>query len=198
VSWFRSPIARARAALDVVAREVVKFGAVGALAFVVDVGVFNLLRFGLGDGGPLEAKPLSAKVISAATATMVAWLGNRLWTFRHRRRASAGHELALFVVFNVAGMAIALSCLGISHYLLDLTSPRDDNLSANGVGLVLGTLFRFWAYRTFVFRGELADDPVLGTGARSKHQTRDLAPVAEPGVKPALRGQVPPRVRDQG
>jgi putative flippase GtrA len=198
VSLLRSPIARARAALDVVAREVVKFGAVGALAFVVDVGVFNLLRFGLGDGGVLETKPLSAKVVSAATATLVAWLGNRLWTFRHRRRASAGHELALFVAFNVAGMAIALSCLGVSHYLLDLTSPRDDNVSANGVGLVLGTLFRFWAYRTFVFRGELADDPVLGTGARSQHPPPVLAPLAEPGVRRGLPDQVPPKVRERG
>ncbi|MGZ4722528.1 MAG: GtrA family protein, partial [Oryzihumus sp.] len=30
-------------------------------------------------------------------------------------------------------------------------SPLADNISANGVGLVLGTLFRFWAYRRFVF-----------------------------------------------
>ncbi len=167
MSLLRSPIAHARAALNVVAREMVKFGAVGALAFVVDVGTFNLLRFGLGDGGPLEAKPLTAKVASAAAATVVAWLGNRLWTFRHRRRASVGHEFVLFVAFNVAGMAIALSCLGVSHYLLDLTSPQADNISANGIGLVLGTLFRFWAYRTFVFRGELADDPVLAVVDRS-------------------------------
>ena len=38
--------------------------------------------------------------------------------------------------------------------MLDLRSPLADNVSANGVGLVLGTLFRFWAYRRFVFAGE--------------------------------------------
>ena len=70
-----SMIDRARGAMDVVVREMIKFGAVGAVAFVVDVGVFNLLRFGLGDGGPLEAKPITAKVISATCATVVAWLG---------------------------------------------------------------------------------------------------------------------------
>ncbi len=156
---------RARETMDVVAREVVKFGAVGAVAFVVDIGLFNLLRFGLGDGGPLEHKPLTAKVISATAATIVAWLGNRVWTFRHRRRAKAHHELALFVAFNVAGMLIALACLWVSHYGLDLRSARADNISANGVGLVLGTLFRFWAYRTFVFTEELADDPVLAEHA---------------------------------
>lgn len=145
---------RVRGVLGVLAREVLKFGAVGGVAFVVDLGLFNLLRYGTGGGGPLEAKPLTAKIISASVATVVAWVGNRLWTFRHRRRASAGGELALFVAFNVSGMAIALACLAVSHYVLDLRSARADNISANGVGLVLGTLFRFWGYRTFVFRGD--------------------------------------------
>lgn len=152
---------RVREAMDVVVREMVKFGAVGAVAFVVDVGLFNLLRFGLGDGGPLEHKPLTAKVVSSLLATVVAWLGNRLWTFRHRSRNRTGHELALFAAVNVAGILIMIGCLWVSHYALDLRSAKADNISANGVGLVIGTLFRFWAYRTFVFRSELADDPVL-------------------------------------
>ena len=158
ISSATSLLGRVRSALDVLVREMVKFGVVGAVAFVVDVGVFNLLRFGVGGGGPLEAKPLSAKVVSTVAATIVAWLGNRLWTFRHRRRASAHRELVLFVLFNAAGLAIALSCLAFSHYVLDLRTALADNVSANGVGLVLGTLFRFWAYRRFVFNTELAQE----------------------------------------
>jgi putative flippase GtrA len=153
---------RARDTMDVVVREMVKFGAVGAAAFVVDIVVFNLLRFGLDGDGVLEHKPITAKVISTVCATLVAWLGNRLWTFRHRRRAAVHHELGLFVLFNAVGMGIAVACLGFSHYVLDLRSALADNISANGVGLVLGTLFRFWSYRTFVFTSELRDDPVLG------------------------------------
>jgi putative flippase GtrA len=145
-----SPIARLRGAVDVLVREMLKFGVVGAVALVVDVGTFNALRF-VGGHGPLYDKPLTAKVISVTLATLTAWAGNRYWTFRHRRRTAVHHELALFVVFNVVGMGIALGCLGFSHYVLDLTSPLADNISANGVGLVLGTLFRFWAYRRFVF-----------------------------------------------
>lgn len=141
---------RLRQALDVVVRELMKFGLVGAVAYVVDVTVFNVLRYG-GGGGPLEDKPLTAKAISVAVATVVAWLGNRYWTFRRRRRAAARREFALFVLMNIAGMGIALVCLGVSHYVLGLTSPLADNISANVVGLVLGTAFRFWAYRTLVF-----------------------------------------------
>lgn len=133
-------------------REAAKFGAVGAIAFVVDTGVFNLMRTGIigGDQGFAE-KPLTAKTISVFVATIVAWLGNRYWTFRHRRRASLQREFLLFGVMNVGGLVISLACLGFSHYVLQLTSALADNIAGNGVGLVLGTLFRFWAYRQFVF-----------------------------------------------
>lgn len=146
-------VGRLRAMLDVVYREIVKFGAVGALAFVTDVYVYNLLRTGvwpLGDA-PLAHKPLLSKVISVSVATLVAWLGNRYWTFRHRRRSTPTAELVLFVVMNAGGLAIALGCLGISHYVLGLRTPLADNISANVIGIGLGTLFRFWTYRTFVF-----------------------------------------------
>jgi putative flippase GtrA len=138
-------IAAARARLG----ELARFGSVGALAYVVDVGLMNLLRFGPGE--ILGAKPLTAKVVSVAVATMVAWLGNRYWTFSDRRCSSRGRELAGFAVVNVGGLVMAVSCLWFSHYVLGLTSPLADNISANLVGLVLGTAFRYLAYRRFVF-----------------------------------------------
>lgn len=167
MSFVGSPLHRLRRSLDVVYREMLKFGAVGALAFVVDIGVFNLLRIG-GHYG-LDDKPLTAKTISVFVATVVAWLGNRYWTFRHRRRASARREFVLFGVMNVGGLAIALACLGFSHYVLGLTSALADNVAGNVIGLGLGTLFRFWAYRQLVFTEELADlmDDEPQTGAQA-------------------------------
>lgn len=144
--------AKAQASVNVLYREIAKFGAVGAVSFVVDTGVFNLMRTGIigGDHG-LAEKPLTAKTISVLLATIVAWLGNRYWTFRHRRRASARREFILFGVMNVGGLAISLACLAFSHYVLGLTSTLADNVAGNVVGLGLGTLFRFWAYRQLVF-----------------------------------------------
>ena len=49
-------------------------------------------------------------------------------------------------MLNAIGLAISLMCLFISHYVLDLTSALADNISANVIGLVLGTTFRFWSY----------------------------------------------------
>jgi putative flippase GtrA len=131
--------------------ELLRFGSVGALAYLVDVGLFNLLRFGPGE--VLEHKPLTAKVISVAVATLVAWLGNRYWTFSQRRTSHRGRELVAFVLVNIGGMVIAVGCLAVSHYVLGFTSPLADNIAANGVGLVLGTVFRYVFYRRFVFTG---------------------------------------------
>jgi putative flippase GtrA len=136
--------------LRVLAHEAVKFGLVGGVAFVVDVGGFNLLRYA-GSPGLLEHKPLTAKAISVALATVVTYFGNRHWTWRDRPRAARHREAILFFVFSGLGMTIALACLGFSHYVLDLRSPLADNVSANLVGLAFGMVFRFWTYRTFVF-----------------------------------------------
>ena len=145
--------------LRVLVREAAKFGVVGGIGFVVDVAVFNLLRFA-GDPGLLEAKPITAKAISVTVATAFTYAGNRHWTWRHRERSGLRREASLFVLLNVIGMAIAVACLGISHYLLDLRSPLADNRSANGVGLALGMMFRFWSYRTFVFRAGQGAEPL--------------------------------------
>ena len=153
-------------------RELAKFGTVGALAFVLDLAIYNLLVFGLpgGDVGQLHGAPLWAKSVSTGVATMFSWLGNRWWTFRHRRSEGVPRELALFLLFNALGLGIALACLGFSRYVLGLDGPLADNISGNGVGLVLGTLFRFWAYRTFVFRGELVaqERPRQGVSASGR------------------------------
>lgn len=126
--------------------EVAKFGAIGLVAYVIDVGIFNLLLH-----GPLSQKPLTAKAISAIVATTFAYFGNRNWTYSKRVRTSVRREYGLFFLLNIIGMGIQLACLAISHYGLDLTSKLADNISGNGVGLVLGTLFRFWSYRKWVF-----------------------------------------------
>jgi putative flippase GtrA len=154
VSGIPAAVSRLRATIDVVYREMLKFGAVGAVAFVVDVGLFNLLTSDLWFGSgppPLDGHEKIAKIVSASTATVVAWLGNRYWSFRHRRQSSRGREFLTFVLMNVIAMGIAVLCLAISHDLLGFDSKLADNISGNLIGVALGTLFRFWAYRTFVF-----------------------------------------------
>ncbi len=138
-------------------RELMKFGVVGGFAFVVDVGLFNLLLH-------LTDKPLTSKAVATIVATTVAYAGNRSWTFRRRSRSTVRREYSLFFLLNGVGLAIALACLGVSHYLLDFTSRLSDNIAANGVGMVLGTTFRFWSYRRWVFPQLVATSAAPGGG----------------------------------
>lgn len=128
-----------------------RFGAVGVAGLVVDVAVFNLLRATVLSPDEIASGPFIAKVVSTALAIAVNWMGNRYWTFRAERRAPLVGEGVRFVVVSIAGMLIALACLGVSHYLLGFRSALADNVSSNVVGLALGAAFRFWLYRAWVF-----------------------------------------------
>lgn len=140
--------------IDTIWHEMAKFGIVGALAFVIDIGGMNLLTHTV-----LEEKVTTARIISGVVATLFAWLGNRSWTFAHRRSRPAHHEVTLFFVVNGAALVISTVTLVISHYGLDLTSRLADNISTI-LGIGLGTLLRFWAYRRIVFTDDDSDpDP---------------------------------------
>ena len=132
------------------AHEAAKFSVIGGIGLIIDIGLFNILRYG-GDAGVLEDKPLTAKAISVSVATVFTYLGNRHWTWAHRERNAVHREVLLFFAFNAVGLLISVGCLAVSHYVLDLRSPLADNIAANVVGLLAGMAFRFWSYRTFVF-----------------------------------------------
>ena len=133
-------------------RQLVTFAAIGGVGLVLDVGIFNLLTTTVVPshvaGGPLVAKAISTTVAIAAN-----WIGNRMLTFRPERRPDAAREAVEFAIVSLAGSAISLACLGFTHYALGLTSRLADNVSANVIGLLAGSAFRFVAYRTWVFRG---------------------------------------------
>lgn len=132
------------------AHEGLRFMVVGGFGYVTDVAVFNLLLYA-GDPGILHHKPLTAKVLAVVVATLVTFTGHRLWTYGHRERGRTSHQYVLFFFFNGVGLGIALVPLAVSRYLLGLDGPLADNISANVVGLALGTAFRWWAYRNWVF-----------------------------------------------
>ncbi|WP_019136620.1 GtrA family protein [Cellulomonas massiliensis] len=135
------------------AYEIARFLSVGGVAFVVDMGLFNLLRFG--PGHLLEHKVLTAKIIALVAATLVSWVGNRLWTFADHRTTRHGRELVVFAAINLVGAAVPVLTLAFSHYVLDLTSPLADN-AATVVGIAIGTVLRYVGYKRWVFTGHPA------------------------------------------
>lgn len=133
-------------------REFIQFGMVGATAFVVDWGLFNLLQHG--PLGLLAGHPNTAQFCAAATATLYAWVANRLWTYRGRTRACASREALLFFFANACGIGISQFCLLFAHHILGLASALADNVAVYVVGFALGTAFRFFFYHYVVFTGE--------------------------------------------
>ena len=162
----------------------VKFGVVGLVGFVIDVTLFNALQY-FGAQPLLADAPLRAKVISTAVATVVAWLGNRYWTFRKHRRRNYLREFAEYVIVSLGGMAIALICLWVSHHVLGFTSLVADNIATNVVGLALGTAFRFFLYRFWVYGHHRADG--LSNLDRVEEAQRSIfeEPSTAPGTAPA-------------
>ncbi|MGP3911850.1 GtrA family protein [Nonomuraea sp. 10N515B] len=124
--------------------ELAKFGSIGAVAFVLDTGVYNLFLLGL------EWGPLTSKVLATTISATFAYAGNRFWTFRHREQSGLGREYFLFFLLNGIALLFGLLVIGFTKYTLNL----DDGLSlniANFLGVGLGTLFRYWSYKKWVF-----------------------------------------------
>lgn len=132
-------------------REFIQFGMVGATAYVVDAGLFNLLQHG--PLGFLAGHPNTAQFIAAATATLYSWIANRLWTYRGRTRDNATREAFLFFFANACGIGISQFCLLFTHHILGYTSALADNIAVYVIGFALGTAFRFFFYHYVVFTG---------------------------------------------
>jgi len=105
----------------------------------------------------LSIGPLKAKVASTIVATTASYVMNRQWTYNKRDRAGVRREYVLFFALNLAGLAIQLAVLGVAKYGLGFTEHGggDDRLALNlfnALGIAVAMVFRFWAYRTFVFK----------------------------------------------
>lgn len=173
----REPILRLSRPLSqrVLTREVLTFLAVGGAGYVVDVAAFNLLR-SLSPFSWLD--PSVARTLAVAVAMCVTYVGNRTLTWREQATANRRREVSLFVLFNIIGFGFSVVTLAISHDVLGLTSRLADNVSANVVGLALGTVFRYLTYKRFVF----APQPAI---TQTCHQPTDALAVSEAPVSDA-------------
>ncbi len=90
-----------------------KFFSVGALGYIVGVGGFNFLVHL--ENAPLASKPLTASLISGVASILVAYVGNRHWTWKYRQRTGARREITLFFIINGITLVFGVICLAISR-----------------------------------------------------------------------------------
>jgi putative flippase GtrA len=146
--------------------ELAKFGTIGAFAFLIDLGFLNLFKL------VMEQGPLTSKVFATIISTTFAYMGNRFWTFRDREQSGLTREYFLFFLLNGIALLIGLLVIGFTTYTLGLHDAVSYNI-ANVLGVGMGTLFRYWSYKKWVFLAatepipaELPDQPTRLTRDR--------------------------------
>jgi putative flippase GtrA len=139
-------------------REMLKFAIVGGTTFVVDNGVWYLLKLSV-----LEPKPTTAKAIAIIVATIVSYVLNREWSFRTRGGRERHHEAALFFIISGVAVVVNLIPLYASRYVFHLEVPHVTRLvqeiadftSGSIIGMLLAMFFRFWGFKKWVFPDDL-------------------------------------------
>jgi len=123
-----------------------------ALAFG-SIGAANTLLYMAITWALLPVGAVKASVIATIVTTTLAYLANRYWTYRHHTRSALRREYTLFFGFNLVGMVIQSGAVTIGKYGFGLTEEHDEILfmGVTLLGIAVATIFRFWAYRTFVF-----------------------------------------------
>jgi putative flippase GtrA len=143
---------------------------IGLLGTIVTFGVANVLPHH-------GASDYLAITIATIVATIVTYVGNRYWTFSHRQGQGNTRDTVVFFILNGVGLLIYYACLGIRD-LAGLDGKLWYNV-ALVVGTGLGTLFRFWSYRKWVWVA-VAEQPPVVTGPESVEVlAEELAGAAE-------------------
>jgi putative flippase GtrA len=149
--------------------ELAKFGVVGGIGAIIDLGGATYLH----NDQHIEA--MAAKAISISIATVVTYIGSRYWTFRHRTNQAMGRESAMFVLLNVVGLIIAEIVIAATTYGLDFKGHLAYD-AASVIGTGLGTIFRYFSYKKWVFLAADADQAPDYYGPAQEH----LDPAEEP------------------
>ncbi|MEU6406091.1 GtrA family protein [Streptomyces sp. NPDC046985] len=144
-------------------REAAKFGAVGGAGLLVNLLVFNLVRH------VTDLQVVRASVIATIVSIVFNYVGFRYFTYRDRDKSGRTRELGLFLLFSVIGLVIENGVLYLATYGFRWDSPLQSNVF-KFLGIGIATLFRFWSYRTWVFRTAPRPETVTGAEALLRAQ----------------------------
>jgi putative flippase GtrA len=129
--------------------EVLKFGTVGGVGALLQFIIQDIAhaKYGMSEAG--------GQAVGIGVGVFLTFFGNRYWTYADRRSHGKAfyRETAQFLFWCFAGLGIQEGLLwvftsGIHHHH-DSLAYYD---AVTAVGIAVATLFRLWAYRTFVFK----------------------------------------------
>lgn len=123
--------------------QVLRFGVVGALGFIVDGG---LLWFFVSVG----VNPYLARALSFPAAVVVTWAINRNWTFAATRGAAASGQFRKYFGVQLVG---ALTNYAAYSAVLGTFGTEDSIIFIGfAIGSVLGAVLNFLGARYIAFR----------------------------------------------
>ena len=123
------------------AKQVSTFGAVSIATTVLDFALFNLLIVST------SLPVVVANTISYSAGIAASYLLNKRFTFTGGGRSNRGHEVGLFVLFNIGGLAL-------NNLAVALVASVESTLLLNVMKLLAGLLaaivkfvgFKRWVY----------------------------------------------------
>lgn len=133
-----------------------KFAAVGALGSVIDFGVMNLLT------RAFSMRLVYAGTISFICAVINNFTGNRYWTYPESRSRHILHQLVMFFIVNIAGIAIRIPILHFVEPPMEnfvrgarwLSSVSPETIAKNatlGIAIAIVMLWNFFVNRYWTY-----------------------------------------------
>jgi putative flippase GtrA len=125
-------------------REIFGFSSVGAISFIIDFLAFNLMVLS-------QVPSIYANMIAILLSAMFGFLGNSLYSFKHK--VVKGKEVSLFVRY-VVFTCISLS-LSVTATSLVLSQLSESGLVAQNIGrtavILSMVIIRFLGLKSFVY-----------------------------------------------
>ncbi|CAM3041963.1 GtrA family protein [Prescottella defluvii] len=144
---------------------------------VVDLAIFYSLSLTI-----LEQKPVVAKILSGVVATVLSYILNREWSFKHRGGRERHHEALLFFTISGIGVLIAAAPLWIANNLFDIRTSLGfgtlvvvDFVLNYIIGNLFQMVFRFWSFRRWVFPEDNSDNSDNSADIANTAKTADAA-----------------------
>jgi len=127
-------------------RNLLRFGIVGILGFIVDAGVLSLLI------ELTEVNIYLARLISFVVAVLSTWFVNRNFTFRHMRVTERSIHGEYFRYFGVQTCGAAINLLVFFFLIQMIPMLRLIPVVPLAAGSIVALAFNYVAARRFVFR----------------------------------------------
>lgn len=124
-------------------KKLLRFTIIGALGFLVDVGILNLLypQFGFYLG----------RFFSFLAAVLFTWIGNSIWTFEKKQHNGISLIEGIFYLFLMSIGGIIN--FGIYSYLIGQTNPMKIYPSlAVAAGSLSGLIFNWIGSNYFLYK----------------------------------------------